>query len=95
MASRAGFPVGSGSPMNPGVNPVNPGHAGGMRMAVMQPSSGYRGMPNSAPPYHQVKKITLVLSHCLSTKHLYVFHVCSNTLTIAQDLLASWYVSAS
>lgn len=67
MASRAGFPVGSGSPMNPGVNPVNPGHAGGMRMAVMQPSSGYRGMPNSAPPYHQVKK-----NH-ISSQSLFVY----------------------
>ncbi|XP_031423671.1 SWI/SNF-related matrix-associated actin-dependent regulator of chromatin subfamily D member 2 isoform X1 [Clupea harengus] len=53
MTSRAGFPGSPGSLMNPGVNPVNPGHAGGMRMAVMQPNSGYRGMPNSAPPYHQ------------------------------------------
>lgn len=78
--------------MNPGVNPVNPGHAGGMRMAVMQPNSGYRGMPNSAPPYHQVKSDTR--SQSLFTKHLSVFHMCNVTLTVAQDL-ANWYVNFS
>ncbi|XP_028822485.1 SWI/SNF-related matrix-associated actin-dependent regulator of chromatin subfamily D member 2 isoform X1 [Denticeps clupeoides] len=53
MATRPGLPGPSGGPMNPSLNPMSPAHGGGMRMPGMQPSPGYRGMPASAPPYHQ------------------------------------------
>ncbi|XP_010862882.3 SWI/SNF-related matrix-associated actin-dependent regulator of chromatin subfamily D member 2 isoform X2 [Esox lucius] len=52
MASRGSF-QGIPSPMNPSVNPMNAGHAGGgMRIPGIQPSLGFRAM-NAAPQYHQ------------------------------------------
>ncbi|KAK1794383.1 hypothetical protein P4O66_011267 [Electrophorus voltai] len=44
MASRAGFPVNSGTP----VNPMSSSHPGGMRMPQ---SSGFRAVPSAASPY--------------------------------------------
>ncbi|CAB1312130.1 unnamed protein product [Coregonus sp. 'balchen'] len=50
MTSRGGFP---GTPMNPSVNPMNAGHAGGgMRIPGIQQNSGFRAM-NATPQYHQ------------------------------------------
>ncbi|XP_029933537.1 SWI/SNF-related matrix-associated actin-dependent regulator of chromatin subfamily D member 2 isoform X2 [Myripristis murdjan] len=51
MASRGGF---SGPPMNPNVNPMNAGHAAGMRIPGMpQPPAGYPRSINSVPQYQR------------------------------------------
>uniref|UniRef100_A0A8C1VRF3 SWI/SNF related, matrix associated, actin dependent regulator of chromatin, subfamily d, member 2 n=1 Tax=Cyprinus carpio TaxID=7962 RepID=A0A8C1VRF3_CYPCA len=47
MASRlglSGFPVNSSTPINPSMNPMNPGHSSAMRMSAMPQNSPYRGM---------------------------------------------------
>ncbi|XP_028285824.1 SWI/SNF-related matrix-associated actin-dependent regulator of chromatin subfamily D member 2 isoform X2 [Parambassis ranga] len=49
MASRGGF---TGPPMNPNLNPMNVGHAAGMRMPGMpQHPAGYPRSMNTAPQY--------------------------------------------
>ncbi|MGH0143813.1 UNVERIFIED_CONTAM: hypothetical protein FKN15_007448 [Acipenser sinensis] len=59
MATRGGYPVNAGSPMNLGVNPMNPINTmnsgqGGLRIPpAMQQNLGYRLMASGASPYHQ------------------------------------------
>lgn len=54
MASRSGFPVNSSTPINPSMNPMNPGHSSAMRMPAMLQNSPYRGMGGTPNQYHQV-----------------------------------------
>ncbi|MGH0130551.1 UNVERIFIED_CONTAM: hypothetical protein FKN15_016329 [Acipenser sinensis] len=60
MATRGGYPMNAGSPMNLGGNPMNPNinpmnsGQGGLRIPhAMQQNPGYRTMGTGASPYHQ------------------------------------------
>ncbi|XP_016415081.1 SWI/SNF-related matrix-associated actin-dependent regulator of chromatin subfamily D member 2-like [Sinocyclocheilus rhinocerous] len=58
MASRSGlsgFPVNPSTPINPSMNPMNPGHSSAMRMPGMPHNSPFRGMGSNVTPnqYHQ------------------------------------------
>ncbi|KTF94884.1 hypothetical protein cypCar_00020593 [Cyprinus carpio] len=56
MASRlglSGFPVNSSTPINPSMNPMNPGHSSAMRMSAMPQNSPYRGMGSTPNQYLQ------------------------------------------